>query len=46
MRKYRTSNEICQSSKSVEGENLLEQVLGDAKPIVSSTIDSISFFLF
>ena len=41
MREYRTSNELYQSSKSVEGEeNLLEKVLGDAKPVVSSTVDS------
>lgn len=41
MREYRTSKELYQSSKSVEGEeNLLEKVLGDAKPVVSSTVDS------
>jgi hypothetical protein len=37
MREYRTSKELYRGFKSVErGENLLEQVLGDAKPVVSS----------
>ena len=36
MRRYRTSEDFCFG----EGEeNLLEQVLRDAKPIVSSTVD-------
>jgi len=37
MREYRTSKDIHRQSDSVEDENLLEQVLGDAKPVVSST---------
>lgn len=41
MREYKTSKELYQISKSVKGEeNLLEQVLSDAKPVVSSTIDN------
>jgi len=41
MRKNRTSQELYQKSElAEEQENLLEQVLSDAKPVVSSTVDA------
>ena len=41
MRKNQTSQELYQKSEPVEEqENLLEQVLSDAKPVVSSTVDA------
>jgi len=41
MRKNQTSQELYQKSESAEEqENLLEQVLSDAKPVVSSTVDA------
>ena len=41
MREYRTSEEIQKESKKFKDpENLLEQVLSDAKPVVDSTTNA------